>query len=145
LSHYVDLLARLLIASLFAVSGLSKAMDLPGTVAAVSAKLPPGVATPLALAAAFIEVGGALALALGAKARLSAAILAGFTLTATLLFHAFWLLPEGQSRDAQLFQFMKNMAILGGLALVFAHGAGAWSLDARRTGRGRRRSPQNAR
>jgi putative oxidoreductase len=86
--------------SLFAVSGLSKVMDLPGTVAAVSSKLPLGVATPLALAAAFIEVGGALALALGAKARLSAAISAGFALTATPLFHAFWLLPEGRGAPA---------------------------------------------
>ena len=116
-------------------------MDLPGTVAAIAAKLPTAIATPLALAAIFIEVGGALALALGFKVRIAAAALVVFTLIATLLFHAFWLLPDGPPREAQLFQFMKNMAILGALALLFAHGAGAWSLDARRSRRGRRRSP----
>ena len=101
---------------------------------------PAEIATPLALAAIFTEVAGALALALGARARLAAAVLAAFTLAATLFFHAFWLLPDGAGRDGQLFQFLKNLAIIGALAQFCAHGAGAWSLDNRNAPRGRRRA-----
>jgi putative oxidoreductase len=143
--QFIDPVARVLVASLFAVSGVSKALDLSGTTAAIAERLPaalaPSLATPLALAAIFIEVAGALALGLGAKVRLAATALSAFTVIVTALFHAFWLLPEGVLRAGQLFQFMKNLAILGALLLFIAHGAGAWSIDGKGSRRARRRSP----
>jgi putative oxidoreductase len=69
--------------------------------------------------------------AIGFKARLAAALLAAFTLLASLLFHNFWAMPADQAMVNQL-MFMKNLAIVGGLLLIVAHGAGPVSVDTRR-------------
>lgn len=56
-------------------------------------------------------------LALGISQRLSAAVLVGSLVPTTLVGHPFWK-EEGQSRAGQEIQFMKNLAMLGGLLLV---------------------------
>ena len=48
----------------------------------------------------------------------------------TLLFHNFWAL-DGAEAKTQMVNFMKNLAILGGLAMVFAFGPGRFSIDHR--------------
>jgi hypothetical protein len=67
-----------------------------------------------------------------AVALLAALALGLFTLLASLLFHAFWAMPPEQQGMQQL-MFMKNMAVAGGMFLLSAVGAGALSLDSRRT------------
>jgi putative oxidoreductase len=47
---------------------------------------------------------------------------------ATLVFHAFWNF-EGAARMPQMLNFMKNLAITGGLATLVGLGAGRYSLD----------------
>jgi putative oxidoreductase len=66
----------------------------------------------------------------GYHARLAAIVLAVFTVVATVCFHNFWAMPEDQAFVQQL-MFFKNIAVVGGLLVLAAHGAGAWSLDAR--------------
>jgi putative oxidoreductase len=119
--------ARLLLALMFILAGLSKFAGLEGTAGYIASKgLPmPGV---LALATAVLEVVAGIALAVGFKARWAAGALAAFTLLATLLFHAFWAVPAEQAMTQQL-MFMKNLAIVGGLLLVLAFGAGPGSVD----------------
>ena len=51
-----------------------------------------------------------------------------FTLVAMLIFHAYWSVPADQVLSQQV-HFMKNVAIVGGLLCVFAHGSGHYSLD----------------
>jgi putative oxidoreductase len=134
----LEALARLLIAALFAYSGIAKALDMPATAAAIATHLPARFATVLGWAAVVVEIAGALMLALGLRVRIAAAVLAVFTIVVTALFHDFWQLGPGAVRDAQLVQFSKNCAVLGGLLLLAVHGAGSWSVDAG-SGGGRRR------
>ena len=126
----VALVARLLLALMFVLAGLSKLAGLEGTAAYIgSAGLPmPGV---LALATAVLEIVGGVALAIGYQARIAALALALFTVVASVLFHNFWAVPADQAYVQQL-MFMKNLAVAGGLLFVFALGAGPASLDARR-------------
>ncbi|HKO08227.1 MAG TPA: hypothetical protein VJ487_10975 [Alphaproteobacteria bacterium] len=56
-----------------------------------------------------------------------------FVIVASLLSHNFWAL-EGAIRATQHTQFMKNLAIIGGLLLLYAHGPGRISVDGRRKG-----------
>lgn len=135
----LEALARLLIAALFAYSGVAKALDMPATAAAIAAHLPARFATVLGWGAVALELAGALMLALGLRVRIAAGVLAVFTIVVTVLFHDFWELGPGAIRDAQLVQFTKNCAVLGGLLLLAVHGAGSWSVDAGQGGGRRRR------
>ena len=58
-------------------------------------------------------------LALGISPRTAAAVLAGSLVPTTLVGHPFWK-EEGEARAAQEIQFVKNVAMLGGLLLVMA-------------------------
>jgi len=49
-------------------------------------------------------------------------------LSATLIFHAYWSVPADQVMNQQN-EFAKNLAIVGGLLLVLAHGSGRYALD----------------
>jgi putative oxidoreductase len=118
---------RILLAAIFVWSGFGKLGDFPGTVAFIaSTGLPlPSLAAAAAVA---VELGGGLLLIVGWKARWAAAAIAIFTAMAAVLFHNFWAVPPEMVQN-QTIHFMKNIAMLGGLLYVVAHGAGPWSLD----------------
>jgi putative oxidoreductase len=124
------LVARLLLALMFVMAGVSKLTGLEGTAGYIaSAGLP--MAQVLALGAGVLEVAAGVMLIVGWQARWAALALAAFTVLASLLFHNFWAMPKDQQFMEQL-MFMKNLAITGGLLFVFAFGPGSLSLDARR-------------
>ncbi len=126
----VVVIARLLLAAMFILAGISKFGNLEGTAGYIaSGGLP--MASVLAVLVAALEVVGGIALAVGFQARMAAAALAGFTLLATVLFHNFWAMPADQAFVQQL-MFMKNLAVVGGLLMVFSFGAGPASVDSRR-------------
>ncbi len=123
------LIGRILLALMFLGAGISKFGGLEGTAGYIaSAGLP--LPKLLAIATAILEVVAALMLIVGWQARWAALALAAFTLLATLLFHNYWAMPAEQQFTQQL-MFMKNMAIVGGLLVLFAFGPGALSLDQR--------------
>jgi len=126
----LDLAGRLLLVALFLPAGIGKLTGFAGTVGYISSVgLPlPNVAAALA---AVVEIGGGLALLFGFGTRLAALVLAAFTLLASFFFHAYWAVPADQAFVQQLL-FFKNVAVTGGLLALAAHGAGAWSVDARR-------------
>jgi putative oxidoreductase len=126
----VAVIARVLLAAMFILAGISKFGNLEGTAGYIaSGGLP--LASLLAPLVALLEVAGGVALIVGFQARWAALALGLFTLLATVLFHAYWAMPAEQQFVQQL-MFMKNLAVAGGLLLVFVLGAGPASLDARR-------------
>lgn len=124
------LIGRLLLAALFLPAGIGKLTGFEGTVGYIgSVGLPlPTIAAVLAI---IVEIGGGLALILGAGTRIAALALAGFTLVASFFFHAYWGAPADQQMVQQLL-FFKNIAVAGGLLILAGWGAGDWSVDARR-------------
>lgn len=119
------LAGRILLATIFLVSGFGKLAQAQGTIGYIaSVGLP---APTLAYAGAVItELGGGLLLIFGFQTRVVAAILAGFSLVSAVLFH------NGLGDQNQLFHFLKNIAMAGGLLQVVAVGAGRFSVDAAR-------------
>jgi len=133
------LIGRLLIAAIFLVSGIAKLTDTPGTVAHMAEM---GIPYPntLALIAGTAEVLGAIAIATGFLARVASAGLILYMIPTTLIFHAFWNYT-GEEHMTQMVNFMKNLAIIGGLAVLMAQGPGRFSIDHRiRRARAHRRA-----
>lgn len=128
MDKYTNLTGRILLALIFLMAGLNKIGGYAGTQGYMESHGVPGALLPLVI---LVEVGGALALIVGWQTRIAAWALAGFTLLAGLLFH------NDFGNQMQLIMFMKNLAITGGLLVVAANGAGAFSLDARRGAAGR--------
>lgn len=83
----------------------------------------------LAAGAIAVELGGGTALLLGLFARPAAAVLIPFTIAATLMFHNFWAAPEAQV-VMQTINFLKNLGLLGSLALVACYGPGVYAVQA---------------
>ena len=100
-----------------------------GTAGYIASKgLPmPEVGAVLAILA---ELGCGILLLIGFKTRWAALALAVFTLAAAFFFHNYWAVPAEQVM-AQRINFNKNLAIAGGLLLLAAFGAGAFSVDGR--------------
>jgi putative oxidoreductase len=120
-----ELVGRILLASLFLLSGLSKLGAYGATAAYMSSAGVPGALLPAVIA---VELLGAVAVIVGWKTRIAAALLAGFSLLAAFLFH------NNFGDQIQMIMFLKNVSITGGFLLLVANGAGSISLD-RRSGR----------
>jgi putative oxidoreductase len=130
LQNPLALVGRLLLAALFLPAGISKLTGFAGTVGYIASKgLPmPSVGAAIALV---VEIVGGLALIFGFGTRIAALVLAVFTLAASVFFHNYWGVPAEQAMVQQL-MFFKNIAVVGGLLVLAAFGAGGFSLDARR-------------
>ena len=125
MNHIIPLIARILIAQIFVISGLNKVgAGYAATSAYMQAMGTPAVLLPLVIA---LEIGGGLTLILGFQTRWTALALAVFSIVAALIFH------HNFGDRMQSIMFMKNLAMAGGLLLLYGHGAGACSVDARRS------------
>lgn len=133
LQNPLALASRLLLAVLFLPAGIGKLTGFAGTVGYITSVGLPMPTVAAAIAAA-VEVLGSLALIFGVGTRFAALALAFFTLVASFFFHAYWNLPADKQMMQQL-MFLKNVGVTGGLLALAAFGAGAWSLDARRSDR----------
>ena len=128
---YAPLAARILLAQLFIVSGIGKIGGFAGTAAYMAGMGLPAAKALLVLTIA-LEVGGGALLLVGWQARWVAAAFCGFTFLASMVFHPFWN-TEPASAMSQLNNFMKNLAIMGGMLYVMAYGAGPLSVDRMRS------------
>jgi len=73
-------------------------------------------------------IAGSISLLIGYRARIGSLLLIVFLVLASYYFHDFWE-HEGDEKQQQMIQFMKNLAIMGGMLMVFANGPGPMSLD----------------
>jgi len=124
-----SLVARLLLAAIFVVSAVAnKIPQFQATAAYMAAEGIPNPKFALFGAIGLLLLGG-LCVVLGAWTRIGAAFLLAFLLAATYYFHDFWTVADAGQRQLQTIQFMKNMAIAGGLLSLIAFGGGPWSID----------------
>jgi putative oxidoreductase len=92
----------------------------------------PAVASWIAIIAEFLIV---VSLVLGIWTKWGALLGVAYVIIATVLAHRFWSVPDAQF-VAQYTNFTKNLAILGGLILVYVAGAGEFSVDHTRASKG---------
>ena len=124
---FLELGGRILLASLFLLSGLTKLTSYGGTAAYMTAGGVSAMLLPIVIAT---EVLGSVAVIVGWHARIAAFLLAGFTLLAAALFHS------NLGDQIQMIMFLKDVSIAGALLMLVATGAGPLSCDYRRAERG---------
>jgi putative oxidoreductase len=123
LTYWAEFPARLLMASIFIVSGLVK-LTLSGAMQHyMEAYGVPGI---LVWPAALFELSTGVLLVIGLWVRPVSILLAGWCLLTASIFHTAW------SDQTQLMMFMKNLVMAGGFLILFKHGASSLALDARR-------------
>lgn len=114
-----SLAGRILLSAIFILSGANKIFGYAGTAAYMESQGVPGLLLPGVIA---VELIGGLMILVGFGTRWAALALAGFTLAAAALFH------NNLADQVQMIMFMKNLAIAGGLLLLFANGPGRLSV-----------------
>jgi putative oxidoreductase len=121
------LVGRVLLALMFVWAGYGKITGYDGTAGFMASVGMPmvGVLLPLTI---LVELGGGIALIVGWQARWVALALAAFTLVASLIFHNYWAMTGAAVMTNTLF-FYKNVAVIGGMLMVFAFGPGRFSID----------------
>jgi putative oxidoreductase len=119
-------LGRLLLSVIFVLSGFQKLTEFSGTVAFMGSE---GLPFPLlaAIVAILVECVGAMLLIVGYQTRLTGIVLALWCIATALVAHRNFGNPD------QMINFLKNVAMAGGFLQLAAFGAGAFSLDARRS------------
>ncbi len=117
-----ELAGRSLLSVLFLLSGAGKIGAYAATAAYMSSFGVPSVLLPVVIAT---EVLGATAIILGWQTRITAFLLAGYTLLAALVFHINF------ADQIEMIMFLKNVSIAGGFLLLVVNGAGPLSLDRR--------------
>ena len=125
----LPLIGRILIGALFVVAGFGKVTGFAGF-AGYLAKLGFPAPEAMAVLAIIFELGGGILLIIGWQTRWAAWALILFTVVATFAAHRFWDFEAAQ-RTNQMTQFLKNLAIVGGLLMYACFGPGSASVDKR--------------
>ena len=111
----------MLLALIFIVSGITKVMNVAQTQAFIDAAitLPADMALPVGI----FELVLGVFLAIGFMTRISSVLLFAFTLATVVLFHS------EVTDPAVLQSALRDLAIAGGLLMVFAYGQARGSVD----------------
>lgn len=124
MNAFATLLGRVGLSLIFIISGFGKIAAYAGTQQYMESQGVPGALLPLVI---LTELGGGLAILSGFFTRWVALALAGFSVISALLFH------HNFGDQMQQINFMKNIAMAGGFLVLFANGAGKFSIDALRS------------
>ena len=121
MAFLASVIGRMLLALIFIISGVTKVMNVAQTQAFIDkvTTLPANLALPVGI----FELVFGVFLAIGFLTRISSLLLFGFTLETVFFFHN----QLGDQLQLQL--ALKNLAIAGGLLMVFAYGQARGSVD----------------
>ena len=124
-ADFLILVGRVLIGWIFVSSGWGKLMNISGFVATMPRR---GLPDFLGYIAPFVEFFSGLFLLAGFATRYTALLLLVFLIIASFSSHAYWKVPPAEVGN-QSSHFWKNVAMKGGMLLLFITGAGRFSLD----------------
>jgi putative oxidoreductase len=116
----VSTIGRVLFGGVLAFTAIDNLRDIEGMAAYADAKGVPKANRLVPLSSGMLLFGG-IATALGRVPRLAGGAIAAFLVGVTPMMHDFWNLDDDQ-REAEVIQFLKNVALLGGALFFLARG-----------------------
>ena len=120
MNNILNLIGRILISSVFLISGFNKINQYDGTIEWMESFGVPGI---LIIPAILLEIIGSLMIIIGYKTRVIATLFSIFCITLAIIFH------NDFSDQMQLVSFLKNLALAGGFLFLVVSGPGKISLD----------------
>lgn len=120
--NYFPLLGRIFFSQIFLLAAVKKMLDFESSWKYMELNGVP-IAPLLLMAAITFELGGGLFLLLGFQTRFAALLLIVFLIPTTLIFHLRFDDPVANTN------FVKNLALIGGLFTFLYHGGGPYSVD----------------
>ncbi len=118
--RYAVVMGRVLVALVFLANGFGIIPQAQAAKELAEAGAPAALVPFLMLVARTIEVVGGFGLILGIYPRIAAVALIAFLVPATLAGHAFWQAAGTPAYIPQLLNFLKNVAMTGGLLFIAA-------------------------
>ena len=118
--HIIEALGRIFLSSLFLIEGAKKFFLQEETIIYMEEY---GVPEILFFPSLVLEILFPILLIVGYKTKISASIMALFTLTVAIIFHSDF------QNNLELIAFLKNVAIAGGFLLIVANGPKICSID----------------
>ena len=120
MNNILNLIGRILISSVFLISGFNKINQYDRTIEWMESFGVPGI---LIIPAILLEIIGSLMIIIGYKTRVIATLFSIFCITLAIIFH------NDFSDQMQLVSFLKNLALAGGFLFLVVNGPGKISLD----------------
>lgn len=127
LQDIFSLVGRVLISAMFLWAAYEKMKNWKATVDYMKTKHIPYLNIILPVGVALKIIGG-LSVLLGWHAHIGALLLLIVAISACLKMHDFWRM-HGEERNMEKLLFMKDVAVIGGLFMILALGAGNFGID----------------
>ena len=118
--HIVEIIGRIFLSTVFLIAGVNKIFNYEGTTTYMESF---GVPDFLYIPAIILEILFPLMIIIGYKTKISALIMALFSVSLAIIFHTDF------SNQMQVMSFLKNFAIAGGFIIIFINGPSRWSID----------------
>ena len=116
----IEVLGRIFLSTLFLIEGINKIFNYEGTIQYMESF---GVSEYLAIPAIVLEILFPSLLIIGYQTKIAALVMAIFTIVVAIIFHTNF------NDHMQFITFFKDIAIAGGFLIIFANGAGKYSVD----------------
>ena len=120
MTHFIDLLARIFISSVFLVSGYNKIMNYDSTINFMEGFGIPGL---LLWPTIVLEILLPILVIIGYKTQIATILLAIFCIATAVIFHFDF------SNQMQIVALLKNFGLAGGFLLIALNGPKQFSMD----------------
>ena len=123
MTNFLDLVGRILISSIFLLSGYNKIFNYSGTISWMEGFGIPGF---LLAPTIILEIILPIFIIIGYKTQIAAALLVLFCITTGLIFHLDF------SDQMQTIQLLKNFGLAGGFLFVAINGPKEWAIETKK-------------
>ena len=121
--NFLDLIGRILISSIFLLSGYNKIFNYIGTVSWMEGFGIPGF---LLAPTIILEIILPILIIVGYKTQLAAALLAIFSISTGVIFHL------DLNDQMQTIQLLKNLGLAGGFLFIAVNGPKEWAVETKK-------------
>jgi putative oxidoreductase len=126
--QYLVLVGRVLYALIFIMYGITH-FTMFGAVTGYAESMGAPLPSVSVIVAGVLILLGGISILLGYKAKIGAVLLFVFLIPTAFIMHPFWSIEDPMMAQAQMAQFLKNIALAGAALMILHSGSGPLSLD----------------